>query len=482
MKQRISLAFVLLAAFLLASFAPNIKPQEKAYGIRTIVIDAGHGGKDPGCHGEKHNEKTVALAVALKLGKYIEEHFKDVKVIYTRKTDVFVELNERAAIANRANADLFICIHCNASPNKAAFGSETYVMGLHKSKGNLDVAKRENASILFEDDYKKKYDGFDPNSDEAAIIFTLYQNAYLEQSLNLASKMQLEYKTKAGRTDKGVKQAGFLVLWKTAMPSLLTEIGFLTNPEEEKFLGSDKGQDYVASSIFRAFRKYKNEMEGKTVKYDDEMENQKPFDSGKDSLEGKTGAQKTEAPKVDEPKKDNTKTEPVKTETPKQQKPLEQVNNSLPKEPKKPEPKPVEVKKDDVKKPDSTKTQTEKPIEVKNGNTVSDEKQKEMDVISDASKLLNTKPDEAGVFFRVQIASSDKPLPSDHEKFKGLEDILYYQANGVYKYTAGNYREQAPAVKLQSELRKKGFPDAFVVAFKDGKRIPVNDANKSVKP
>jgi N-acetylmuramoyl-L-alanine amidase len=478
-KQRISTAFVLLGAFLFASFAPNITPP-KPYGIRTVVIDAGHGGKDPGCHGEKFKEKDVSLAVALKLGKYIEDNFKDVKVIYTRKTDVFVELNERAAIANRNNADLFICIHCNASPNKAAFGSETYVMGLHKTKGNLDVAKRENSSILMEEDYQKKYDGFDPNSDESVIIFTLYQNAYLDQSLNLASKIQYEYKNKAGRTDKGVKQAGFLVLWKTAMPSLLTEIGFLTNPEDEKFIGSEKGQDYIASSLFRAFRQYKNDMEGKTnVKYDDELENQKPYEASKDSA------------KADEPKKEEVKKD-VKAEEPKKEDKI-QVNQkpetSKPETPKsetkKSETGKIETVKSETKKPETAKSETKKTgnVESKSGDPVTDEqKKKEMDAIADASKLLSSKPDESGVYYRVQIASSDKAYPADYEKFKDIPDILYYQVNSIYKYTAGNYREQAPAVQLQNQLRKKGFPDAFVVAFRDGKRIPLNDANKSVKP
>jgi N-acetylmuramoyl-L-alanine amidase len=227
-----------------------------------VVIDAGHGGSDPGCHGLKHFEKDVALSITLKVGKYIEENIKDVKVVYTRKTDVFVPLNEIASHANKNNADLFICIHCNAAVNKQVFGSETYVMGLHKTKGNLEVAKRENASILFEEDYKKKYEGFDPNSDEANIIFNMYQNAFLEQSLSYASKVQEEFRKNKNLTDKGVKQAGFLVLWKTSMPSVLIETGFLTNAEEEKYLGSQKGQDQIAFAIYKAFKNYKAEVEG----------------------------------------------------------------------------------------------------------------------------------------------------------------------------------------------------------------------------
>jgi N-acetylmuramoyl-L-alanine amidase len=229
--------------------------------VRVVVLNAGHGGTDPGCHGLKHLEKEVALSITLKVGKYIEDNLKDVKVVYTRKNDIFVPLGEIASHANKNNADLFVCIHCNAAVNKQVYGSETYVMGLHKTKGNLDVAKRENAAILYEEDYKKKYEGFDPSSDEANIIFNMYQNAFLEQSLSYASKVQSEFKKNKNLTDKGVKQAGFLVLWKTSMPSVLIETGFLTNAEEEKYLGSQKGQDQIAFAIYKAFKNYKAEVE-----------------------------------------------------------------------------------------------------------------------------------------------------------------------------------------------------------------------------
>jgi N-acetylmuramoyl-L-alanine amidase len=236
--------------------APRMKAD-----VKTVVINAGHGGTDPGCHGLKYYEKDVALAIAKKLGDKIQSGVPGVKVVYTRTTDVFVPLNEIAAHANKNDADLFICIHCNASVNKEVYGSETYVMGLHKTKGNLEVAKRENASILYEEDYQKKYEGFDPNSDEANIIFSMYQNVYLEKSLSFAAKVQQEFK-KLRRSDKGVKQAGFLVLWKTKMPSVLIETGFLTNPEEEKYLGSAEGQEDIANGIFEAFKQYKAETEG----------------------------------------------------------------------------------------------------------------------------------------------------------------------------------------------------------------------------
>ncbi|MBK8847436.1 MAG: N-acetylmuramoyl-L-alanine amidase [Bacteroidetes bacterium] len=230
------------------------------YKIKTVVIDAGHGGHDHGCKGASSKEKDVALKIALKLGKLIEDNIDDVKVIYTRKTDVFVELHERAEIANRNKADLFICIHCNGG-SKVAYGTETFVMGLHKSEDNLAVSKRENESVLLEKDYKTKYDGFDPNSPESNIIFNLYQNTYRDKSLIFASKVQYQFTEKAGRFDRGVKEAGFVVLWRTAMPSVLVETGFLTNPREEKFMINDKNQLTLATCLFNAFKEYKIDME-----------------------------------------------------------------------------------------------------------------------------------------------------------------------------------------------------------------------------
>ncbi len=229
--------------------------------IKVVVIDAGHGGFDPGCHYGGVQEKNVTLAIALKLGKIIKKNCKDVKVIYTRDSDYFVELKERTNIANRNKANVFISIHCNANPKTAIYGTETYTMGLYKSDGNLALAKRENDVVLLEDDYKKNYDGFDPNSPEANIIFSLYQNAYVTQSLRLASIIENEVKTEAGREERGVKQAGFLVLWKTTMPSVLVETGFLSNDKERKYLNSSEGQMELATGIYDAFKKYKDEFE-----------------------------------------------------------------------------------------------------------------------------------------------------------------------------------------------------------------------------
>ena len=252
--------FILIILLILSS---NIifSQDTSSYKIRTVVIDAGHGGKDPGAVGSKAYEKDIALAIALKLGGYITEYIKDVEVIYTRKTDIFVELHKRAEIANSNNADLFISIHVNSGTRKSATGTSTFVMGLYKSEDNLEVANTENSVILKEDNYKNKYSGYEPDSPETYIIMNLYQNANLDKSLNFAQKIQSQFKNRAGRHSRGVRQAGLLVLWQTTMPSVLIETGFISNKTEEKFLNSTYGQEIIASAIFRAFRDYKEEME-----------------------------------------------------------------------------------------------------------------------------------------------------------------------------------------------------------------------------
>lgn len=233
--------------------------------LKTVVIDAGHGGKDPGAVVKAAREKDITLAVALKLGKYINENCNDVKVHYTRSTDVFIPLNDRARIANEKKADLFISIHANWISKPEISGTESFVLGLHRSLDNLEVAKKENAVIVLEEDYSAKYEGFDPNSTESYIIFELMQNAYLDQSIHMASLIENQFTQRAQRTSRGVKQAGFLVLRETAMPSVLVELGFLTNAEEVKYLVSETGQNNLASALFRAFKEYKTQFEAQSL-------------------------------------------------------------------------------------------------------------------------------------------------------------------------------------------------------------------------
>ena len=389
--------FILLPIALILSgwllFPANGNPVKaiKKGTVRTIVIDPGHGGHDSGCHGSSAYEKHVALAVSLKLAKLIGQYFPEVKVILTRKTDVFVELYRRAQIANENKADLFICIHCNSGP-KTAFGAETFVMGLHKSEDNLNVAKRENAVILKEENYERKYDGFDPNSAEANIIFSLYQNAFLYQSLFFADRVQHQLKTVPKRHNRGVKQAGFLVLYRTTMPGVLIETGFLTNPEEEKYLKSSAGQDEVSESIFNALQDYKNWIEGT-----------------------------------------NEKRNPAASADRKEEDKLEQEL-----------------------KPDKR----------------TDKEEENADENQDNASGLN--PDKA--VFRVQIVNSPKRLALSSKVFKGRTDIFEYKSDNSWKYTVGEFEKQQDAVKLQAEMKTAGFPDAFVVAFRNNQRISLKEA------
>lgn len=255
--RNIGLTALLVAITLLNSSSTYIRPDFK---VDVVVIDAGHGGHDPGTIGKKAKEKDVALKIALKLGAYISKNLPDVKVVYTRKTDKYLALDERADIANKNKADLFICIHANSLPGSKAMGTETYVMGLHKDNSNFEVAKRENSVILLDENYQERYQGFD-NTPESYILLSLTQSAYQTNSLRFAQKVEEQFKSRVGRVSRGVKQAGFVVLWQTTMPSVLIETGFLSQPTEEKFLMDNAGQDLIASGIYRAFKEYKSEVE-----------------------------------------------------------------------------------------------------------------------------------------------------------------------------------------------------------------------------
>lgn len=381
----IILSFLLFTPCLLVLSSTKAISQE-AYRLKKVVIDAGHGGKDFGAIGRKSREKDIVLNVALKVGKYIQDNLPDVEVIYTRDRDVFVPLGDRGKIANESGADLFISIHCNSNPNRSPYGSETYVMGLHKTQGNLDVAMRENAVIVYEEDYSTKYEGYDPNSPESYIIFSLIQNSHLEQSLNIASLIQDEFRERARRRDRGVKQAGFVVLWQNSMPSVLVELGFLSNSKEEAYLLSDEGQTYLASAIYRAFRDYKVMVESRSSS----------------SAESQFNAS-LESSSTDEPTK--------------------------------------------------VTTQWANPSEGKQPAS------------------------HNAVLYRVQITASSNPLPSNNPLFDKFKDVEQYHANGLYKYVVGKSDTYAESVEFCEEVRKH-FPDAFVVAFKDGNQISIEEARK----
>lgn len=476
---------IVLSIVVFSSFKDE--PKRK---VKIIVIDPGHGGKDPGCNGVTHKEKDIALSVALKFGKLIEDNMKDVKVIYTRKTDIFVDLEERAKIANENNADLFISIHCNAAGkpvmikdpktgkmrpktfknskgklivvetvNPVPYGSETYVMGLKNEEGKMKVAQRENSVILLEDNYETKYQGFDPNSEESYIIMSNYTASYVIQSAGLALKIQEEYSKKAGRVDKGVHRQSIWVLWRTAMPSVLTEIGYLTNPQEELFLGSEKGQNYMASSLFRAFRRYKDEQEGAKKNYNDEIENQAPLEkevytSPKDTSNEEPEANEPIKKQTEETKKDTVKTEKTKTE---HQSPKETETTDKPEK---------EVNKNDIiknfkekNKKDSTDKLKEKPV-----NTA----------------IITTNNTKNNIVFKVQFASSDKEIADTKAKFPNVSDVTFYKYGEIYKYTSGNYSSIDEAAKQQTKLRELGYKDCFVVAFKNNVRMDINEARKQV--
>lgn len=544
MVKKIKYFAVLLVLVLV--FVGFTRPGKAGAGsIKTIVIDPGHGGKDPGCSGAKHNEKEVALAVALKLGKLIEENFKDVKVIYTRTTDVFVELEDRAQIANKAKADLFISIHCNAAgkpvmikdpktgkkrvktfknkkgklvvvekPNPVPFGTETYVMGLKNEEGKMKVATRENSAIFYEEDYEKKYGGFDPESEESYIIMSNYTSAYVIQSASLAMKIQEEYTSKAGRIDKGVHRQSIWVLWRTSMPSILTELGYLTNPLEETFLASETGQSYLAKAIFRGVRRYKDEVEGKKKEYDDEFENQEPLEN-ENIKAGNIPGQKKAA---DDDEEEDIKPTSVEEKKEPEKKPAEliaETKNTL-LEPKTEEKEKLddgpykaielvvkdtlpllvtETKEDEDK--DTTLGAAEIALKFKKESAkklaVSPSGKKTAVAGKTSTKTVvksqekPVKPTEKPVVakevnvqnelvFKVQFASSDVALDLKQDKYAAIINGDFYKLKSIYKYTSGSFATLNDAVRHQNLLREKGFKDCFVIAVKNGERIDMKQA------
>ena len=348
-----------------------------------VVIDAGHGGHDPGAIGKISKEKNINLNVALKVGNLIKNNCDDVKVIYTRSKDVFIPLDRRAEIANNAKADLFISIHTNAlANNRTAKGASTWTLGLAKSDANLEVAKRENSVILYESDYQTRYAGFNPNSAESYIIFEFMQDKYMEQSVHLASLMQKQFRHTCKRLDRGVHQAGFLVLKASAMPSILIELGFISTPEEERYLNSETGATTMAKGIYHAFLNYKREHEIRL-----------------------TGVSKTVIP--------------------------------------------TEQKEQDIEK------ENDRPVTVQ--------------------KVAESATNENEITFKIQILTSSKPLAKNDKRLKGLKGVDYYKEKDIYKYTYGASGDYNKVLRTKRTITAK-FKDAFIIAFRDGEKMNVNEA------
>ena len=369
----------------------------------TLVLDAGHGGKDPGCIGAFSKEKDIALKVTLEVGRLVTANCPDVRVVYTRKTDVFVNLYRRAQIANDAKADLFISIHVNALPKRRiAYGAETYTLGMARTDENLEVAKRENSVILIEDNYQERYAGFNPRSSESYIMFEFMQDQYMKQSVSLASRIQKQYVKTAGRKDKGVHQAGYLVLRETSMPSVLTELGFISTPSEERYLNSRKGISELARSIYLGFRSYKESQEKPDIP---PFANRAAETETRDQRDNKASQEET-TPQTDEEKT---------TDPPTQEK--------------------VEGKTDEEK---------DRPV------------------------------------FKVQLFVTDRKLKAGHPQLKGVRPVQYYTEKGLYKYTYGETTDYGEAIKQKKAISPK-FPDAFIVAFKDGQRMDLQQAIREAK-
>lgn len=371
----ISARLLFLFLFTFFSLWP-LYPQNKNF---TVVLDAGHGGGDTGAYGYGGYEKNITLSIAQKLGAYIKKrHSSEVKIIYTRTMDVFIPLINRAKIANNHHANLFISIHCNATPRSSPEGTETCVLGIHRSQDNFNVAKRENSVIFLEPDYKKTYQGFDPNSPQSVIGLTLIQNTYLRNSIEFAKKVEEQF-TIIGRHSRGVKQAGFLVIRETAMPAVLIETGFITNRNEGAYLGSPNGQDELAQAIYKAFTQFKDEYDNKDTQATEQI-----------------------PPPIQEPS-----------------------SVSLP------------------------QTKGEENV----------------------STSSHENSDKNVILYKVQLFSITKKLSENDPAFHGLTPVSFYMKGGIYKYTYGNTSKVHVIKNILEQTRSIGFPSAFIIGMKDGKRL-----------
>jgi N-acetylmuramoyl-L-alanine amidase len=408
MCKKVTLIWALMCMLVMTSFAAN-----KRF---TLVIDPGHGGHDAGALGAISKEKNINLAVALRFGRYVEQNLPEVRVIYTRTKDVFIPLNERANIANRANADLFISVHTNALPaGKVARGFETYTLGMHRAKDNLDVAMRENSVISMEKDYQQRYQGFDPRSSESYIIFEFIQGKNMERSVELARMIQRGVCDGANRPDKGVHQAGFLVLRETSMPGCLIELGFITTPDEERLLNNDSRVDDIARGIYEAFAKYKN-------KYDKSVS--VPYRA--------SDSEEVNLPKIVPDQEPAPKTRVVtRGKQPKRE-------EATPEQPKR------EVKKQETKKDVKKAEVADAPV------------------------------------FKLQIFVGSRNLRKGDAHFKGETDYDSFQEGNLVKYTLGASTNYNEIYRMRKEKLEK-FPEAFIIAFKNGQKYDVNQAIREFK-
>ena len=387
---------------LICAFISTASAEEGAQNsikIKTVVLDAGHGGKDTGAISKNGaiKEKDITLSVALKLGKMINSNYPDVKVVYTRKRDEYIELSKRAEIANRNKADLFISIHVNSQKGTTATGTETFVMGTHKSSSNFEICKLENSVIVLEEDYQSKYEGFDPNSPESYIIFSLLQNTHLEQSLKFAALIQDNFKLGPIKVNRGVKQGGLLVLWKTTMPAVLTEIGFISNPAESNQLRRDAVQSQIAARIFNAFAKYKTDYEGGAPKLI--PDNEIPSQSAEQQEAAVESAEQQEATVANADRQEATVAESA-----------------------------VQDEQPDAKRQPEAKGQ----------------------------------PEASGKAYRIQILSVTKVLPAGAQDLKGRRDAYYSYVNKAYKYCIGEYATREAAAADLPKIRKQ-FSGAFII-------------------
>ncbi len=428
MKRFYIIPFIILT-FFLTSFSSNITADDND-GKFVVVLDAGHGGHDPGNLGNGYLEKNIALKIVLKVGEILERN-PNIKVIYTRKDDTFVDLYRRGEIANKANADLFVSVHCD-SHSSDAHGAGTFVLGLHANKQNFEIAKKENSVIYLEDNYESRYAAYDINSPESIIGLTIMQEEFLDQSINLAKLMQDNFSNKLKRTDRKVKQAGFIVLHQTFMPSVLVETGFLTNKDEGAYLNSAKGHNEMGKAIADAILTYKGEM-----------------------ISGTEEIAMNNTPVAPEPKQEEIKKSTATTGGKKseqlvlEQKPVKNI------------PKTVLVVKNETD--NTTKEIVKEPI------------------AKEAPKIVEKEPKKSeNIIFKVQIFASSKNIPLDSENFKGLNTLSKEPYKNLYRYMYGNTDSHFQATLLKSNADAKGYNTSYIVAYKDGVRISETEALKYV--